>query len=69
PPLLIGRQGFGREQFGLERLDVSSSTRLTAERLSRTGGVRGYLLRYAYCSPLTVQPRTWVTYVPGSDPP
>jgi hypothetical protein len=31
----------GREQFGLERLDASSSTRLTAERLGSNGARLG----------------------------
>ena len=61
-------EGLGREQFGLERLDVSSSTRLTAERLSRTVkvGVKKIVVFPARLNcPLRVQPQTWVTYVPS----
>ena len=36
----------GRKQFGLERLDVSSSTRLTAERLGPNGARLGQDLTY-----------------------
>jgi hypothetical protein len=38
----------GREQFGLERLDVSSSTRFTAERLGPSGGLLEALSRVVY---------------------
>jgi hypothetical protein len=45
-PAFGGTAALGREQFGLERLDVSSSTRLTAERLGPNGARLGQDLTY-----------------------